>query len=259
MNKIAQSLIHIMNKIAFGPEQAQKVLSIAKKLQLPKASRKVIDTGTGAIPGSKTVMGRGRNSLKSLGIKPELHDSILQDVLRQAPVDQQAALRIATKLDPSGKTGVILPGYGETHISKLPHRVRDMAGTSAPGPAFNPANSKMYHAIVKGHELDELKVRGGMSAVQFGHASPDVLFREHNRVTTLPAGYEGAKRCMIEMRTTPNPIGTTEAGSFFPKQIPYGTGPRLSRHARKHLTRISEDKAIQIARSQVPPEYLLNP
>lgn len=136
----------------------------------------------------------------------------------------------------------IFPGRGSTKQQLA------LGGLRLPsGPIVPAAQQKMFHAVSKGHELDESAVPFALGAKAFGHNSPDVLFREHNRLVTLPPGNEAVKGVFTRMRTAQgrnHPVGHTEA-ALFPPQIPYGEGPRLSRHARKRLTELVEEKAIK--------------
>jgi hypothetical protein len=219
---VGQALMKIhasLEKTAFGPEQANKVLSIAKTLQLPKAS-KGLRPGLSAAPNFKnTVKGVARVATPLGATRAEVVEHV-------AAQPGMAAVKRAGR-------PVIFPGKGSTQ-SQFSGNITDtiMRGTGGPSAPAVPSNQrKMLHAVVKGHELDEIASRQALGAGQFGHRSPDVLYREHNRLVTMPAGNEKVKDFMRYQR------GAGEAPWLFDRVgLEYGKGPRLSRHARKRLT-----------------------
>lgn len=97
----------------------------------------------------------------------------------------------------------------------------------------NPEQRQMFNSIGLGHELDELGVKISPSFIEQGHASPDVILREHNRLTTMPSEYKPTSDAFNSMRYH----GKEERliNKVLP-QYEHGRSPRLSRHARKHVT-----------------------
>lgn len=189
-----------LEKIAFNRADAAKVLSIAKKIRTIPSS-----TNTGGIAASK---GKGR---------------WLSDMKRY--------WRQYTE-----------PEEAERRIRGLWNQMEDKPYIHTGSIEYGDLNGKqkaMRKAISYGHELDETRVRSGFAAKPFGHDSPDVIFREHNRVVTLPEGYEELKAHMQKTRARGG-----ESAALFPNGIEYGKGQRLSRHARKRLTEYLERKAV---------------
>jgi hypothetical protein len=101
---------------------------------------------------------------------------------------------------------------------------------------------KTLEGVMHAHELDELALgRNTLKHPTFrgavGHASPDVLLREHNRLTTLPQSVRTpVQRVFKELRQGP------EQGLFhnatrnqYHTGMQFGEGMRLSRHARRRI------------------------
>ena len=98
---------------------------------------------------------------------------------------------------------------------------------------------------MKGHELAETQVAPSNSFAGFGHRSPDVILREHNMIQTLPKENEAVGDTFRSIRALGEAPALKATTGF-----QYGQGPRVSRHARKHLTRLHEEEAMRMARAQ---------
>jgi hypothetical protein len=207
-------------KIAFGADQASKVLSLAKRIQLPKASARV-QPFLSASPNKSRLVGDAVRSANLISPGAGEH---VRSAVESQPVSKLVRDRPA-----------IFPGSGS--IQKQMHS--STLGGLGNAPKVPADQRKMLHAVVKGHELDESSVRGRIGAAHYGHRSPDVIFREHNRLATLPPGNEAVRAHMKHYRE-----GIGEA-SLMPARIPYGSGTRLSRHARRRLTDLQEQKTIK--------------
>ena len=209
-----------MEKIAFGMVQGNKVLRIVKKMQLPKASQRAVPMGLSAIkPASQAVPSRIA-SLQRAGVPSHA-----------MPTAQE--LHASMKGVPGGgigsqvSSGKILPGSDQ--MRSLEKNVPDR-------------NKKMLHAVFKGHELDELKTVPSLGAEHMGHMSPAVIYRESNRVATLPKSHKPVADFMQNMR------GRGFEGTLFPSRLPYGK-QRLSRHAIKRLTALQGEKTVAQAKN----------
>ena len=222
-----------LEKIAYGPAEAQKVLGLAKKIQLPKASGRVVPTISGG-PSLKKGLGEMTRQLVSAGAPSH--------------AEARAAAMEASQLNPAtalmGKKPVIMPGQGHLPVQMNQASMAQAIGQQfgAGSPPYVPAQQqKMLHGILKGHELDEASVRGAVGAGHLGHRSPDVLYREHNRLATMPPGHEQLQKYMQYHR------GVREAPFLFDQfGLHYGQGPRLSRHARRRLTTAVGNRAMAI-------------
>lgn len=223
------SFRHELTKLAFGPEQAQRVLSLAKRIQLPKASGK-IQPGLSAGPGYKSLVRGAKSSANLVGM-----GDMAEQAVKASPV---------ARVLKANKGPAIFPGSGsfESQIEK------GDVGRLLGRPAHVPADQKkMLHAVVKGHELDESSVKARLGAAHFGHRSPDVIYREHNRLATLPKGNEQVKGYMQHLRSQ------MEGPALMPKGMTFGEGPRLSRHARRRLTDLRENQMVEGIKSSMEP------
>lgn len=156
-----REVLGLREKTAFGPEDATKVLQLAKQRQLPKAAAK-----------APSMRGQGLSAL------------------RYVETPQTGASPLAAP-----ETASLLSRYPKGAIFRGEDSgLKELAGAL-------PANQrKMLHAVAKGHELDELVTaqRGGF--LQHGHISPDVILREHNRLVTLPSEYSGVRDAFMGNR-----------------------------------------------------------
>jgi hypothetical protein len=108
----------------------------------------------------------------------------------------------------------------------------------------DPQARRALDAIVKGHELAELQARPSAIGNFHGHLSPDVILREHNMISTLPKDLSSAGEVLREHR-----LPTEGLDLYQHTGLNFGKGGRVSRHARKHLTRmIDEGRAAHTSR-----------
>jgi len=223
MNAFDLGVAEGMSKIAFGKAEAERVLRLAKKKQLPKASRRIVPNLT-AIPDAKRMR---RGAEQAMAEMPEGAREALKPMIEEMTSSAQARLAKRTK-----GPGVIAPG------GNIEKHVADMAEKSGIVlPRLPKRQKKMQHAVLKGHELDELTPHSSTGAAQFGHRSPEVIFKEHNRVVTLPKDHKELQDYMRTLRST------REGRALFPKGMEYGHGKRLSRHARKRLKELADKRA----------------
>lgn len=219
------SFLDEMEKIAFNETQAAKVMGLAKRIQLPKAS-KAVRSGLSGSPGFKSLTGDALGAAKRLGMDSAGMRGQVHEAINSSP-GAVVSKQVGKAIFP-GSTG---------HLGKV---------IGAKG--LDGKQQKMLHGVLKGHELDEATVKGGLGAAHFGHRSPDVIFREHNRLATMPKGYEPVRKSMQSAREG------RESSFLFPKGTTYGEGPRFSRHARKRLGELAEKKTISAYQSAVGAE-----
>jgi len=204
-------------KLAFDPTAARKVLQVAKSKQLPKAAVE-------ALYGTPPAWGLGK--LPFIGaVHPKGMGSQHAQVLRGAP--SGALLQSAPAFNVM-RTGILEQGHAASAI-----------------PSLQGQHKKMLEAVVKGHELAELQSPLGASMLGFGHNSPEVMLREHNMVTTLPAEHAPVKEFLGLARKSRESKMLAQYG------VEYGESPRLSRHARKHIASMMEADASKPIRSKL--------
>jgi hypothetical protein len=219
-------------KIAFNEADAQRTLNAAKRFGVVKrvnnyfASPAVSDVA----PLVRSVSKR----LSSVGAPEEMVQLLGSEAnasLREAPVIHQT------------KRIINAPPRGDA-ISFLRSEMPEIGShSSARQVAQNPGQRKMLDAIIKGHEVDEQGAKRGLGMNAFGHANLDVILREHNRVTTLPQEHAPVGEVMKRMRTG------NESEVLKPYGIDYGKSPRLSRHARRHISNDLEKSTDQAMRT----------
>lgn len=230
-------------KVAFGGAEADKVLGIAKKLKLPKGSAKMFPSlgGLGGLPHrgrvvedlvkNKKTLGNLENHLVSSGMSKEFARDYGKSIREQAEAEMKKTDRISKQVP----GGAIV--RDKQNVNKT-LRSMTMPGSPIQLPEHTaPKDHKMVNAIMEGHEFDEAKVKSSPGVLQFGHRSPDVILREHNRVATLPKEHEGAREYMKGIRDQREGKVLQEHGIEYGKE-----GTRLSRHARRHLTEIMSRK-----------------
>ena len=207
-----------MAKIAFGMDDAGKVLKNFKKKQIPagyvKRSRTLGALGTGNVPGGYVAL--SKNAPADTWISPKLREEAIEAIHPNWP---------------KGRPGAPVRGDSTRFLSS--------AGMGrAFGKTPSGANRKMTDAIVKGHELDELSTRRVSSFREHGHVSPDVILKEHNRITTMPEEFSAVRDGFKDLRLTRE---SAHLNSVVPG-FEYGSSPRLSRHARRRITDLVEKR-----------------
>jgi hypothetical protein len=231
-----------LSKHAFGPEGMGKVLSRFKQIQLKSPA---VNGFGGAIGGPKGIE-MSLNSARRAGIPEEALAAIRPQLQEQFK-----------HMRPGPTTFTPLKGDG---ISFLKSHGIDQAleGMGAAGigggkihpesfgqVASNPSHRRALDAVLKGHELAEASVKPSNSFLAFGHRSPDVILREHNMIQTLPKDQAPVGELMRSMRAPGETQALAQTTGFH-----FGEGPRISRHARKHLTEMHEQEAIRLAKQR---------
>ena len=196
-----------LEKMAFGWDDIARVGRLSKKVQMRLPGRMLDALGgrLAAVP-----VGRRKGLAKMVGRE-----------------SANSAMRATIPLE-----GKVLVGRRGGAIRSVISR-KDARALSG-------REKRMAESVLKGHELDELALgRSGTLSTQFAsHVSPDVILRERNRLVTLPKGGKKVRELLAAHRE-----GSGEADIFRKatrgvggKTMDYGTGPRLSRHARKRVS-----------------------
>ena len=129
-------------------------------------------------------------------------------------------------------------------ITSLPEKEQVLALGGNLAEKLTPEQARMSYAINVGHELDELGAQPQRSFYEtFGHYSPDVVLREHNRLVTLPPGHEAVVEMQKRLREK------REAVALKP-WLEFGQGERLSRHARRRIT-----EQLEAAANKARPQW----
>lgn len=237
-----------LEKYAFRPEQANKILQLAKSFQMPKAT---------AFKGGITGIG---------ALRPiqQLEQIAKQNMLKRTPPEDMHYIKNCFKRITEEYKSIpsqTVRAYSQPKIfpGKGPIQKQLRSAVAPNAPKVPSEQLKMLNAIIKGHELDELKVtpRLGTHTPLMGHSSPDVIFREHNRVTTLPPEYKETKEFMKSLRT--NRFAQEQSRLFDFAGLQYGESPRLSRHARKTLSQRIENQEIAYAYHSAHPYIYRTP
>lgn len=142
-----------------------------------------------------------------------------------------------------GYIASIEPGSGmESWLGKILYPPKHgilgyLRGASMPrGNLKSPADKKLLEQLGLAHEMAERKFSRGISlgAPNLQHA-PGVIPVEHNMLSTLPPANSAVRDFFRQVVRAEDPsVKAFENATG--GRIPYGSGPRLSRHARKHIT-----------------------
>jgi len=123
-----------------------------------------------------------------------------------------------------------------------PGHIFSTAGGSVRGEKIRGLTPNQFEArnrLGLAHEVDETGVKRISTAFveRAQHGNPDVILREHNRVTTLPKSLRPAGDTIVALRTAgPEAQLIRDATKTISGQsVQFGQGPRLSRHARKRI------------------------
>lgn len=223
---------------------AERVLKAVKARQLPRAAMRVVaeqvgegvnpkHMGLAAIPTSKFTAHNTAQAVEQLKayegfLDPSGLDEIRRKI-RSVGIEHSQLGRI------SGGRGAIVQSTSAHDLARAGAR---MLG-NAPPPAMTGPQHKMLEAVLKGHELAEVRAPVGHTSMRSaGHMSPEVILQEHNMITTLPPEFAPVKETMQAFRR-----GGVEDLLLARQGITYGEGQRLSRHARKRITQAMEKRA----------------
>lgn len=231
-------------KLAYGMNDASKVLQAAKKYTLPRGAKNTV-SGFGISPTQEPMHVALPNLAPQLKNQYRLSKQIIPRLAPAAQESFQHVLDASTNaskemmgtrsLDQLTPKGSIYQA-DKRGLNQFKHFLK---GQGHELPTLNPADKKMLNSVFQGHELDELNTRPGPALRGFGHLSPDVLLREHNRVATMPKEHENVRKFMQTMR------GSTSETDFLGSHgVDYGNSPRLSRHARRRLSDLMNVEAI---------------
>lgn len=228
--KLAAYLTFGREKRAYTLADAVSVLRRTKNFVMPRAANRWAGAGD---PQGLFALTRNHASA---------YDRALFDMTQRAalaanvPADIQAALAKAAQgarvpkapvpysvaAGRVGPSGAII--RGEHDPLSMTRRMYNL-----PDPKFTPDQHRMFNSIVRGHEWDELGApRNNPGLRSEGHLHPRVIFREHNRVVTLPEEYAPVRNFLTRVRS--QQLKNAPAG------FTYGQGPRLSRHRIRDLS-----------------------
>lgn len=223
-----------LEKIAFGLEDARKMLRASKKMNFRVGNRQGI--GYGTIGSKKFQRGQLKGVEKELvgrGVDPETANQAVKAVKAQQVQAMEGAMDNPEDWART-KTFTTSPEKGDF---KRWATERGIPGTDK---IKTPEQRMMSEALMKGHEMAEVAAskapKKAFSGV--GHLSPEVIMKEHNMLRTMPEDVR--KGLDPVMQTIRGVDGQGEAVALKQYGIDYGKSPRLSRHARKRITEMME-------------------
>lgn len=203
----------------------------------------------GRVPVSSDVLSlhKAVNPTDATPLK-DLKESLLEGATEQLQDAESAfpAIKGLRRAVPNTSAPLLLSGDAFTGV-------RDMADlTGHPLPKLTGPQRRAFNALVHAHELDEAAaMTGRKSRLAFGnmgHASPEVILKEHNRIVTLPEHLRPAGQALATIRKpvprAPVPFGGPE-GRALEGLVDIGRSARLSRHARKHITNLVHNRFLQ--------------
>ena len=247
-----------IEKLAYGPKQAQRVLRLGKALVPGKATSRAMQNevlqvisdatkaplpkslqhfGVGPLSASQGLVAATRKMVPRIEKSPL--GSILKERMLQTPSPVAGAIQ---KRVPRG--AIVSQKRGDV--------VQLLSRHGADASKLSPEHRKMVNSILMGHEMDELgKRHPGLAFRSVGHISPSVMLREHNRLATLPEGYEPVREFMQKVRSKAEGPALRRFGVTYGKP-----GTRLNRHAIRDLSNRMNEAAVQEINSTALPPHL---
>lgn len=245
-----------LEKVAFGPAEAKKVLQLAKRriVKVPRlrqtATRAAKEMMEGRMPQGLTV---AEQSLMHGGGAPIAIQRGAHRTLRRAAETGAVTMPVTPEAIASTKQlgGHILQAKGGDVTSAI--RRHPMLGDVVQGPIsqMTPQQRMLHNAAVKRHELAELSIRGRKTRemtpfrMATGHMGAEAPLTDVNVLATLPAGNAPVREAMQAYRPVESHLlerATRGVGGR--PGMEFGT-QRLSRHARKRVGRRMEELAGQ--------------
>ena len=146
---------------------------------------------------------------------------------------------------PTGRKKSFLPMGASTAREGKKTKGKVMPPSPPPLPSpikdMGPEQKELFNRTVLQHEGNESRYTKKAlkpESMFASHASPQVIFDESNQLATLPKGYEPVRESFQRGR---NLTGESASMSGMFPNFAYGQ-TRLSRHARRHMTDIYEQK-----------------
>lgn len=245
-----------MQKEAFGPEEARKVLRLAKSkvLKVPRtrqAYKRIVNMKPGdpmpiSVAEGAVLQSFGAPSAMSRGTS-----KVLEKSQKAGAFTPKTPGHIAQIRQLEGKITTAKGGDATSAIR------RSALGPAVKGPiAGMSGEQRMVHnAIVKNHELAELGIKPKMHQTAFGHVTGHLgtqpPLRDNNMIATLPKGYDAVKETVKRYRPQE---------AYYLERATRGVGgkpglefgeQRLSRHARKRVGKLMEADALSGMKAQL--------
>ena len=210
-----------MEKFAFGPEDAAKLMRAVQKHISPnppiRTPKDLLAPTPRAYPSAK----QHHRNMSDQMVGPLTERGVPEEKARRFVRDMTSSSSGA----PQDRAGLVLPDVSTWHPDAA---------------SFSERARKHLNALTAGHEQAEMAsyVPGRTSAVfqRSGHNSPEVMFKEHNMLVTSPEDIRA--ELLPWYRQMRGPSGANEAAVLKSVGVTYGEGPRISRHARKRLTEL---------------------
>jgi len=208
-----------LEKIAYSLADMRKVLQLSAKkaIRLP---RRLIPMGPVALPAGAT----GAQRAAATASAAAGHISPQQLAATQKLLGETSGKMLVPK-----KSGGVV-GW-----------VKSMG---VPEEAVPKGKARMAaESLLRGHELDELALGARKVNLPYlhkaTHVSPDVILRERNRLVTMPESVRGDVADLIAplRGLSEAPILEKATRTVSGQGLPYAGGPRLSRHARKKISK----------------------
>ena len=225
-----------MNKTAISPKDLARVAHLAKKFAVPKWLRADVYK---QVPKGPFTVFRTDKTTKAID-QPNVWGSLLAFMDRTKspailPGRKGGIHAFKPKLDELKEYATMreagtLPAELKQFGPKI--SVKDVPSVSALAGKEKATLSRLSQA----HELDEAHAakRYGMKTIGIGgHAHPDVLLKEHNRLVTLPPDAGSNLFRFARKLEVPLPIPYEFKGQA--KTWKFGEGGRVSRHERKAI------------------------
>ena len=115
-------------------------------------------------------------------------------------------------------------------------------------PKLTPVERRLFNGVLEGHEIDELNTRA-TSFKYNSHVSPEVIFKEHNRLVTMGPEGNKIKKYMSDVRN--NVTGEAQSLHEIIPAFEYGKSPRINRSARKHYTQMWENNVSDLLSAKI--------
>jgi hypothetical protein len=244
-----------LEKEAFGPREARKVLQLAKKkvLKVPRLQQTATRAAEAGLAGKPVNLSIAEQSLLHGGGAPIAIHKTAPKSLRRAAATGGVTMPVTPEAIQGTErlSGKILTAKGGDPTAAIRRHPALEEAVSGPISRMTPQQRMMHNAAIMRHEMAEQAIRGPKTKeltpfrMATGHMGAEAPLTDVNVLATLPKGSAPVREAMQAYRPVESHLlerATRGVGGR--EGMQFGT-QRLSRHAKKRVGKRMEEMASE--------------